>query len=185
MLTIGETIGESGGSQSLNVSGNGELILSGTDNYTGGTTVSGGTLDFTAGSAITGGGLVTISGSGCLAFGSDSGSGAGSGAGSDLGSGALLAASSPVGAEAAGPGTPVPEPGTLALLLAAGLGGVAVWLRRARKLVGCVKRTAGKMVGYARSLNLRNGSRWFRPVRVTHHRPGLPCSTHPTVNNPG
>ena len=116
VLTIGQAIGESGGSQSLSLSGNGELILSGTDTYTGGTDVSGGTLEIVAGSALAGGGSVTISGGGALVF------------GSGPGSGSPLAASSPIGSDVVASTSAVPEPAALVLLLVAGLGGLAVVL---------------------------------------------------------
>ena len=61
-----------------------QLTLSGTNTYTGGTTISGGTLDIAAPSALSGSGLVTIGGGGRLVL------------GSGAGIGALLAASSPV-----------------------------------------------------------------------------------------
>ena len=83
VLTIAQTISETGGSRSLSVSG-GELILSGTSSYTGGTTVSGGTLEVTAAKALASSGLVTISGGGRLVLGSGSGIGA------------LISASSPI-----------------------------------------------------------------------------------------
>ena len=68
--------------------GSGELMLSGTDTYSGGTTVSGGTLDITAASALPSNGFVTIFGGGRLVL------------GSGAGIGSLLAASSPIGSEA-------------------------------------------------------------------------------------
>ena len=49
-LTIAGSILQTGGGQALYFSGGGGLILSGTDSYTGGTTVSGGTLAVTAAS---------------------------------------------------------------------------------------------------------------------------------------
>ena len=67
-MTIDQSIGEIDGSQSLTLSGDGELILSGTDTYTGGTIISGGTLDFASGRALPSG-LVTITGSGWLELG--------------------------------------------------------------------------------------------------------------------
>ena len=73
----------------LAVSGSGELTLSGTNTYTGGTTIAGGTLDIAAPSALSGSGLVTIAAGGRLVL------------GSGAGIGALLAASSPVGSGAA------------------------------------------------------------------------------------
>ena len=110
MLTIDQTIGETGGSQSLTLSGDGELILSGTDTYTGGTIISGGTLDFASGSAVPTG-MVTISGNGWLEL---DGFGIG-------GSGASLMVL-PSGLWVVdGPGVSAPEPPALALLLVAGL----------------------------------------------------------------
>jgi autotransporter-associated beta strand protein len=44
MLTIAGAIGESGSSYSLTLSGGGQLVLSGSNSYSGGTTVLGGTL---------------------------------------------------------------------------------------------------------------------------------------------
>ena len=70
------------------MSGNGELILTGANTYSGGTTISAGTLDIAAASALPGSGLVAISGGGRLVLGSGSGIGA------------LLAASSPAGSDA-------------------------------------------------------------------------------------
>lgn len=72
-LTIAGDISESGGSQSLSVSGGGELILSGTDSYTGGTTISGGTLVLATAAALPSSGLVTIASGGWLELGGGSG----------------------------------------------------------------------------------------------------------------
>ena len=77
------------GNTLLALSGSGALTLSGTNAYTGGTTVSGGTLEIAAPSALAGSGLVTIAAGGRLVL------------GSGAGIGALLAASSPVGSGAA------------------------------------------------------------------------------------
>ena len=74
-LTVSGPISETGSSQSLSVSGGGELILSGTSGYTGGTTVNGGTLAITTSAALPSSGLVTISGGGRLVLGSGSGIG--------------------------------------------------------------------------------------------------------------
>ena len=57
------------GNNALAISGSGELTLSGTNAYTGGTTVSGGTLDIAAPIALSGSGLVTIAAGGRLVFG--------------------------------------------------------------------------------------------------------------------
>ena len=48
-----------------------------------------------------------------------------------------------------------------------------------------MKRTAAEMVGYARSRTLGNISRYFRPVRATHHRARTSVLHPPYVNNPG
>ena len=76
------------GNDALALSGSGQLTLSGTNTYTGGTTVSGGTLDIAAPSALSGSGLVTIAAGGRLVL------------GSGAGIGALLAASSPASSDA-------------------------------------------------------------------------------------
>ncbi|HUJ79293.1 MAG TPA: LamG-like jellyroll fold domain-containing protein [Nitrospiria bacterium] len=52
-LTISGTISEAGGARNLIKAGNGILILSGTNSYTGTTTISGGTLRLAGGNAIT------------------------------------------------------------------------------------------------------------------------------------
>ena len=80
---VDSTLSSSHGNVALTMSGNGELILTGANTYSGGTSVSGGTLEIAAASALPGSGLVTISGGGRLVLGSGSGIGA------------LLAASSP------------------------------------------------------------------------------------------
>ncbi len=63
-LTIAGGISESSPSTSLSVSGGGEVILSGTDTYTGGTNVSAATLAITSASALSSTGVVTLSGGG-------------------------------------------------------------------------------------------------------------------------
>ena len=83
VLTIAGGIGESGGNRSLSLSGGGELMLGGTDTYTGGTTISNGTLGMTTASALPSSGLVTIGSGGRLVLGGGSGIGALLGASSD------------------------------------------------------------------------------------------------------
>jgi fibronectin-binding autotransporter adhesin len=69
-LTIGGNIGETGGSQSLTLSGLGTLVLSGTNTYTGGTTVDRGTLRVSSPGSLASGATVssgaTLSGSGTI-----------------------------------------------------------------------------------------------------------------------
>ena len=54
-LTISGPIAETGGTQSLTLSGSGSLTLSGSGGYSGGTTVNGGTLFVTSSSAMSSG----------------------------------------------------------------------------------------------------------------------------------
>ena len=144
----------------LSLSGSGELTLSGTNAYTGGTTVSGGTLDIATPSALAGSGLVTIAAGGRLVLGSGAGIGALLAASSPAGSDAVALSGAAVPATLGGPqsgyenmatlgGAPassqggagsavggaaaaVPEPGTLALL-AAGAVVLAAFVRRKRR----------------------------------------------------
>ena len=149
------------GNNALALSGSGELTLSGTNAYTGGTTVSGGTLDIAAPSALSGSGLVTIAAGGRLVLGSGAGIGALLAASSPASSGAVAlsaAASAPAtlggyestsgnmatlgdapassqggaGSAVGGAAAAVPEPGTIALLVAAGILALAPLARRKR-----------------------------------------------------
>ena len=97
----------------LSLSGDGQLVLSGSDNYTGGTTVFGGTLDVTNPSALADGSALTV-GSDATAFG---------------------ASSSATAAFQDSPAA-VPEPGTLALLAAGGLAWFAARFLRGRGRLG-------------------------------------------------
>ena len=140
-LTIAGSLSETAAGTSLSVSGGGTLILSGTDNYTGGTTVNGSTLAVTAASALPTTGLLTIGGGGRLVLDGGPGIGALLGASSPviLGAVALTAASVPAtiesspgnmatlggapaisqgvaGSAVGGSVAAVPEPGTLTLL---------------------------------------------------------------------
>jgi autotransporter-associated beta strand protein len=67
-LTISDPISESGGSHAVTLSGSGSLVLSGSNSYTGGTTVDGGTLILTNPSAIAANTSLTIGAGGILIF---------------------------------------------------------------------------------------------------------------------
>ncbi len=160
-LTIAGGISESSPSTSLSVSGGGEVILSGTDTYTGGTNVSAATLAITSASALSSTGVVTIGGGGQLVLGSGSGIGALLTASAPISSGAVaLSAAAAIPATLAPIGNSVenmatlggapslsqggggsavgvtaaavPEPGTLALLAVA-VGGLLACARRRRQ----------------------------------------------------
>ena len=106
----------------------GELVLSGTNNYLGGTTVTGGTLQFLGAASMPGGNLSV--GSDLAAFGAVepvgtlldglTGAGSSTGAGGGLASSQSVPGDSPTN-DSSGPQfgvSGVPEPGTAVLLLA-------------------------------------------------------------------
>jgi autotransporter-associated beta strand protein len=115
-LELSGSVSDGGAGYGLSLSGNGELVLSGTGSYSGGTAVSGGTLDVTSPTALADGSNLTV--------------------GTDAS--AFLASAAPLadrdhdymvpGAIAA-----VPEPGTLVLVLAAGTALALVDRRRRRQ----------------------------------------------------
>ncbi len=113
-LTIAGGISESSTGTSVSVGGGGDLILSGTDTYTGGTNVSAATLAITSASALSSTGVVTIGGGGKLVLGSGSGIGALLGASAPIGSGAIaLSAAASVPATLAPIGNSVENMATL------------------------------------------------------------------------
>jgi len=95
----------------LTKQGAGTLVLSGSDAYTGGTTVDAGTLVATSNRAIPSGTILTVAADGVFAFDPSHASGS-------------AIAESPTGPEA------LPEPGTLALLVAGVSVGFLVWGKR-------------------------------------------------------
>ena len=118
-LTVGDATNTvfdgaiSGQGGSLVKQGAGTLVLSGADTYTGGTTVNAGTLTVTNGTAIADGSSLSVGAGGTFIF-------------DPLAAGAPVAA----GSVASGAAAAVPEPGTLALLLAGAVAALAVWRRR-------------------------------------------------------
>ena len=107
------------GSGSLSLDGPGTLILGGSDNYTGGTTLTAGTLIATSSSSLAPGTNLTVGGGSTFIFDPSQAAAPAAGGGATL-------AAAPASAVAA-----VPEPGTLALLGVAGLVlGVGAWRRR-------------------------------------------------------
>ncbi len=107
------SITDNGAGYSLTMSGTGgTLILSGSDSYTGGTFVTAGTLEATTAAALPEGSSLTIGAGGTFIF-------------------DPTATAAPLVASPAGLVAPVPEPGTLVLLLAgAMLAAFAAWRQR-------------------------------------------------------
>ena len=120
-LNISGNISEqSPGIGSLSVNGPGTLILGGSDTYSNGTSVNAGTLIITSSNALPSGSSLTVAGGATFIY--DPSVAAAPAAGG----GAILAAS-PAGVAA------VPEPGSLALLIAGLIVGIGVtWRRRKR-----------------------------------------------------
>ena len=109
---ISGDIVDSGRGASLLKTGQGTLILSGSNSYDGGTTVADGTLMVATASALPAGGSLAVGADGTFIF-------------------DPTAAAAPLAASPAGSVAPVPEPGTLALLLAgAMLAAFAAWRQR-------------------------------------------------------
>jgi autotransporter-associated beta strand protein len=115
-LDVSDTssIVQTGGNRSLTMSGiGGTLILSGSDAYRGGTNVTGGTLILASDAALPFDSKLTVGAGGTLIF-----------------DPSVAAASQEALLTGAQVATPAPEPGTLALLIAALVGGLGVWRRR-------------------------------------------------------
>ncbi len=110
-LAVSGGVGADSPGLSLTKDGGGLLILSGTDTYRGGTTVDAGTLILTSNSAIADGTSLTVGSGGVLLF--------------------DPTAAASTYSSAASQASPVPEPGTLALLAAAVAG--LVWKCRTRR----------------------------------------------------
>ena len=123
-LSFGTASSITGVGKSLTMSGsNGTLVLSGTGSYTGGTFVNAGTLVLASNTAFPDGTSLTVGAGGTVSFDSSQ------------------ATASPISLSAAPASSPslsgeaVPEPGTVALLLAGlAVGGFAAWRRGRRGL---------------------------------------------------
>jgi autotransporter-associated beta strand protein len=109
-LDISGAISQSAAGKALELDGPGTLVLSGSDTYSGGTVVLAGTLIATAPAALLDGSKLSV--------------------GNDLSAfPGAVSAGAPVTSVAV---SPVPEPGTLALLVAGLVIGFGVWRRRKR-----------------------------------------------------
>ena len=115
--TFGGNLQDGVGKLALLKAGTGTLILAGSDSYTGGTTVSAGQLVVTSNLAIADRTSLTVAAGGTFVFDPSL-------VGTPV-SGGQVPATSPAGAVSA-----VPEPGTLALLIAGVAVGLGVWRRR-------------------------------------------------------
>ena len=137
LIAISGNIGQKAGfTASLTLANSGELVLSGSDSYQGGTIVDNGKLVFTSSAAVPAGGALIVGAGGVVAFDPSVTAGAvelvssqqvvtaGPMATAPMATAEVAAIASTV--HAAGAVEAVPEPGTLALLLAA-LGGALVW----------------------------------------------------------
>jgi autotransporter-associated beta strand protein len=154
IAAISGPISENGGSHSLTLSGSGTLILSGSNDYSGGTTVTGGTLNVNSAQALPTTGMLVVGRNGRVVLGNITGAAemvaaspltsesislASTPAVSSIDSSAAVQTSSlataavqvsvPVGAPLSGGPAAVPEPGTVLLLLV-GAAALAVWRRR-------------------------------------------------------
>jgi fibronectin-binding autotransporter adhesin len=114
VLTIASDIQ---GSSPLTKTGAGSLVLIGVDSYTGGTSVLAGTLEVGTANSLPVGGALTIGAGGAMV--------AESGLAAATASGLPNAAAANVA-----PATPVPEPGTISMLAAGAIAGLALCLRR-------------------------------------------------------
>jgi autotransporter-associated beta strand protein len=150
-LTISGPVTQINTGTSLGLNGSGTLALSGSDSYSGGTTVSSGTLDVNSAQALPTTGVLVVGRSGRVVLGnitgaaemiaaspltSESTSLAAVPALSSIDSSVAEQASSPavqvsvpVGASPSGSPAAVPEPGTIMLLLV-GAAALAAWRRR-------------------------------------------------------
>ena len=108
LLTISGAIGESGSSYGLSFSGGGELVLSGANDYSGGTTVSGGTMVVTTADGLMDGTNLTVGDPNAFS-------------------------PAPIVAASTSGGAAVPEPGTAILLTAVAVV-LSAWSRRRRKM---------------------------------------------------
>ena len=113
VFDAGSSITDNGAGFGLTLDGVGEtLILSDSDTYSGATNVLAGTLILDSLTALPDGTSLTIGAGGASIFGFSQ------------------AAAAPLDVPANSPINPVPEPGTVALLLAAAALGLATWIRR-------------------------------------------------------
>jgi autotransporter-associated beta strand protein len=150
-LAISGPVTQVNAGTSLSLSGSGTLVLSGSDSYSGGTTVNSGTLDVNSAQALPTTGVVVVGRNGRVVLGNITGAAemiaaspltsesislASVPAVSSVDSSVAVLASSPAvqvsvptGAPVSGGPAAVPEPGTVLLLLV-GAAALAVWRRR-------------------------------------------------------